>query len=225
LIATKRFHLVLPLVAYLLSPLASQAAPIVLLNDTFETENGGVGRAVFSGFTNFVAADIDLLGPNFFQNLCTSAGHNGLCVDMEGNGNGSLTTRTAYSLGTGTATIQFDLAGDQRPGRNNTVTVSLVTPTAQVLFSEQFALEDPAPFQTITRNVSVASSTTAFLRFESGGPADSFGLLLDNVVLSAEAATNSGPGPVVSIPEPAGMLLIAVGMFGAALTRRPSSPV
>jgi hypothetical protein len=205
--------------AVLASLATSQAGATVLLNDTFDAENGGVGQGVYSGFANFTAADVDLLGPGFFASLCQAAGHNNLCVDMEGNGNGSLTTKTAYALGTGSAGIQFDLAGDQRPGRNNTVTVSLVTPAGQMLFSEQFALEDPAPFQTISRTVNIAAPTTAFLRFESGGPADSFGLLLDNVVLSAEAATSPDPGTGSNIPEPAGLLLIAAGLVGAAVSR------
>jgi len=217
---TKRRRLALPFLAFLLTSLASQAAPTVLLNDTFDTENGGVGRGVYSGFTNFIVADVDLLGPNFFGSLCTSAGHNNLCVDMEGNGNGSLTTRTAYSFGTGSATIQFDLAGDQRTGLNNTVTVSLITPTAQVLFSEVFTLEDPAPFQTISRNVSIAAPTRAFLRFASGGPADSFGLLLDNVLLLGDSGGPSGDsGGPSTVPEPSSMLLIAAGLLGAAMTR------
>ena len=216
----KSFRAALSLFAVVLACAATpEAQGAVLLNDTFDAENGGVGHAVYSGFANFTAADVDLLGPTFFANLCQAAGHNNLCVDMEGNGNGSLTTKTAYALGTGSANIQFDLAGDQRSGRNNTVTVSLVTPAAQVLFSEQFALEDPASFRTISRKVSIATPTTAFLRFESGGPADSFGLLLDNVVLSAEAGTNPGPGPDSNIPEPAGVLLMVAGLLGAGMVR------
>lgn len=216
----KAFRTAVSVLAFVASLATSQAGATVLLNDTFDSENGGSGRGVWNGFANFTAADIDLLGPGFFGNLCEAAGHNNLCVDMEGNGNGSLTTKTAYAFGTGTAGIQFDLAGDQRTGLHNTITVSLVTPAAQVLFSEQFGLEDPAPFQTISRSVNIAAPTTAFLRFESGGPADSFGLLLDNVVLSAEAASSADPPPGATVPEPAGVLLIAAGLFGAAVARR-----
>src|SRR3954471_7838012 len=103
---TKRLAVALSLIACLLASLAtSQAGAAVLLNDTFDTENGGVGQGVYSAFANFTTADVDLLGPGFFASLCEAAGHNNLCVDMEGNGNGSLTTRTSYALGAGSAGI------------------------------------------------------------------------------------------------------------------------
>src|SRR3954471_24430300 len=100
---TKRLLVALSLIACLASLATSRAGAAVLLNDTFDTENGGVGQGVYNGFANFISADIDLLGPTFFGNLCEAAGHNSLCVDMEGNGNGSLATKTTYTFGTGLA--------------------------------------------------------------------------------------------------------------------------
>ena len=193
------------------------AAQTVLLNDTFDSENGGVGAAEFSGFANFVAANIDLLAPGYFFNLCQAAGGSTPCVDMEGSGNGSLTTRTAYALAPGAVTISFDLAGDQRGHSNNTVTASLTSTLGTVLFSEVFNLPGDADFTSFTRNVVLSEATTARLSFLSGGPADSFGMLLDNVVLTAGTAVTT------PIPEPSSLALVAGGMAllaGVARRRR-----
>jgi len=188
----------------------------VLLNDNFNNENGGNGAGVYSGFANFVAADIDLLAPGFFFNLCQSAGDNTPCLDMEGNGNGSLTTRTAYTLPTGTVGLRFDLAGSQRGGLDKNVTVSLITTLGASLYSEVFTLPSSAPFSTVSRNISLGSTETAFLRFQSSGVADSFGLLLDNVALIADVAPNA-------VPEPSSYGLVAASLAALTWVRRRRS--
>lgn len=192
------------------------AAQTVLLDENFNSENGGTGAAEFSGFTNFIGANVDLLAPGYFFNLCQLAGGSTPCVDMEGSGNGSLTTRTAYALAPGGVTIRFDLAGDQRGHSNNTVTASLTSTLGTVLYSEVFSLAGDADFTTFTRNITVADATTARLSFLSGGPADSFGMLLDNVVLTAGTAVTS------PVPEPSNLALVGAGIavVGAAARRR-----
>ncbi len=195
---------------------APAAAQTVLLNETFNSENGGAGAAEYSGFANWSATNVDLLAPGYFFNLCQAAGGSTPCVDMEGSGNGSMTTRTAFDLAPGGVTIQFDLAGDQRGRSNNTVTASLVSTLGAVLFSEVFSLSADADFTTFTRTFTLAQATSARLGFLSGGPADSMGLLLDNVVLTA------GTAVATPVPEPSSLLLLGGGfaLIGAAVRRR-----
>ena len=199
--------------------LACAAAPAtaqtVLLNDNFNAENAGAGAAEYSGFAHWSAANVDLLAPGYFFNLCQAAGGSTPCIDMEGSGNGSLTTKVAFDLAPGGVTIQFDLAGDQRGHDNNTVTASLVSTLGAVLFSEVFSVPGDADFTTFTRTVTLADATSARLRFLSGGPADSFGMLLDNVVLSAGGAV------ATPVPEPSSVILLGGGLaLVGSLARR-----
>ena len=116
----------------------------------------------------------------------------------------------------GGVTIQFDLAGDQRGRGNNTVTASLVSTLGAVLFSEVFSLAVDADFTTFTRTVTLAEATSARLSFLSGGPADSMGMLLDNVVFTAGAVV------ATPVPEPSSVLLLGGGfaLIGAVVRRR-----
>jgi PEP-CTERM motif len=196
--------------------LAHAAPATVLLADNFDSEHGGVGSAEYSGFANFSAANVDLLAPGYFFNLCQLAGGSTPCIDMEGSGNGAMTTRTAYDLAPGIVTLQFDLAGDQRGRSGNSVDASLVSVLGEVLYSETFMLASDVDFTTFTRTVSIGAATQARLRFQSGGPAESMGMLLDNVVLSA------GGDVAAPVPEPSTWALFAGGLVavGTMLRRR-----
>jgi hypothetical protein len=197
--------------------LAHAAPATVLLADDFNTEHSGTGSAEYSGFANFSAANVDLLAPGYFYNLCELAGGSTSCIDMEGSGNGTLTTLTAYDFEAGPVTMQFDLAGDQRGRSGNSVVASLVSVFGEVLFSESFALASDADFTTFTRTISLNGATQARLRFQSYGPADSMGMLLDNVVLSAGGDVIAAP-----VPEPSTWALFAGGLLaiGATVRRR-----
>ncbi|HEY9026089.1 MAG TPA: PEP-CTERM sorting domain-containing protein [Burkholderiaceae bacterium] len=205
------------LASCLMGALLPAHAQTVLLSDNFNTEHGGVGSAEYSGFANFSAANVDLLAPGYFYNLCEAAGGSSTCIDMEGSGNGALTTLEAYTLAPGEVTMQFDLAGDQRGRSGNSVTASLVGVLGNVLFSETFALASDAAFTTFSRTISLGTETQARLHFLSNGPADSMGMLLDNVVLTA-----GGGGVIAPVPEPSTWALFVGGLLavGAVVRRR-----
>jgi PEP-CTERM motif-containing protein len=198
----------------------ARAEPTALLADSFDAEHGGVGSAEYSGFANFSAANVDLLAPGYFYNLCQAAGGTSSCIDMEGIGNGTLTTLTAYDLAPGDVTMQFDLAGDQRGRSGNSVTASLVNIFGEVLYSETFALASDAAFTTFSRTISLGTETQARLRFQSNGPADSMGMLLDNVMLSAGSGVITAP-----VPEPSTWALFVGGLVAVgAVVRRRGAP-
>ena len=193
----------------------------VLLSDNFNTEHAGAGSAEYSGFANWSAANVDLLGPGYFGNLCEAAGGSSACIDMEDSGNGTLTTLALFDLAPGDVTMQFDLAGDQRSHSGNGVIASIVSIFGQVLFSETFTLASDADFTTFSRTISLADATQARFRFQSIGPADSMGMLLDNVVLGAGPG-GTGGGVVTPVPEPSTYALFADKLLavGATIRRR-----
>jgi hypothetical protein len=195
----------------------------VILNDDFDTEHGGTGSAEYSGFANWSAANVDLLGPGYFGSLCQAAGGSSACLDMEGSGNGSLTTLAAYDLAGGTeVSFQFDLAGDQRARAGNQVRAAVTSIYGEVLFSEIFTLASDAPFQTFVRSFDIAADTMARFSFLSLGPADSMGMLLDNVsIFAGPGGGTENPGPVPApVPEPSTYALMLAGLAGVGFKIR-----
>ena len=147
-----------------------------MLEDNFDSENGGAAFTNYSGFTNWDVTDgtVDLIGNGFADFLPG----NGLYLDLDGSSAnaGTLASKTTFTLDPGEYRLQLDLAGSQ-VGGSNTVAVGLGD-----VYSESFTLPDTAPFATIIRNISVLTSTSCKLLFEHAG-GDNIGLLLDHVTL------------------------------------------
>ena len=183
--ASRRDLMALVLVAGAVASASPASAAVVLVQDGFDSENGGTAALNYSGFANWNVTDgtVDLIG-NGSSDVLPG---NGLYVDLDGSAvdAGTIESKTAFALDPGLYELKFDLAGSQR-GDTNTVTVRL-----GVVYVESFTLASSEPFTTITRTVAVASPTTATLSFEHEG-FDFVGLLLDDVRLSL--TTTAVPG-------------------------------
>jgi hypothetical protein len=186
---------------------SNAASAAILLQDSFNGENGGVGQLNYNTFTNWnvQGGTVDLIGNNFFDLLPG----NGLYLDTDGStGNaGILTSRTAFTFNPGDVVdLSFRLAGDRRNNGLNSVIVSLGS-----LLNETFTLPSNQPFTSFTRTINVSSLTTANLAFEGVG-GDNFGILLDDVTLSR----------TTSVPEPSSWLgALALGVVGTvSLSKR-----
>ncbi len=198
------------LVAVALASLAAapHASAQVLLSDTFNSENGGVGQLNYTGFANFNAGNIDLIGNGYFDTIPG----NGLYVDLSGNSSGSITSKTDYTLAPGAYELQFDLGNPGRGGYN--VAANSTTVTLGTVYSQTFQLPVADAFTTFTEDFTVSSAATGYLSFAENNPTPT-GDYLDNVQLSKLNA----PVPEASTTVSLGLLL-TLGLGGVTLARK-----
>ena len=180
--------------------LAGTANAAIIFSDDFDGE--GPWSLDFDSFSQWTVSDgtVDLIGVGTPYDFLPG---NGLYVDMDGSsGNAGKLTSIAINLAAGTYTLQFDLAGNQRNGSTESVTVQV---NMGSLVSDSISLAQNADFTTFQYTFSVAAPTVVNLSFEGAG-GDNVGMLLDNVS--------------VSIPEPGTLALLGLGLVGAGFARR-----
>ena len=189
-------------------------ADTVLLDDDFDTENGGVGLLNYVSFDNWSISDgtVDLIGsPAFFELLPPG---NGLYVDLDGSTNDSgIMTSEVFELEACEYELQFDLAGNHRDNGQDSVDVSL-----GALFSEQFTMDDDDALTTITRQIPVGSPTSESIVFAGLGN-DNIGLLLDDVKFTQLDCSVPVAGELLSLDSSA---LVITGLTGSAAWMIPA---
>ena len=206
--------LVLPavfgLVSFIGTPPPASAA--ILFQDNFNTE-GASSALNFNAFHNWTVDNgtVDLIRSGDFGINC--AGGSGLCVDMDGStGNaGRMVSIATFNLVAGNFyTFSLDYSGSQRSGTDAFIFgfleggVSIASSAvSDIPFGEPFG---PANL------FSFLGNHTVNLYIEGVG-GDNVGAIIDNVRLD-------GPDENGSVPEPATLALMGLGLAGLATFRR-----
>jgi hypothetical protein len=183
----------------LLSGVTGHAA--VLLNDNFNTENGGVGQLNYSSFANFniTGGAADLIGNGFFDFYPG----NGLYVDICGSASACADLTTKQTFGAGSYTVTLVIAGNARDNGTDAVNFSFGS------FSTSFPLTE---FQQATEIENITLAAPSQLTISDQGL---FGPLIGDVLLSVEVQTAGS-----KVPEPTTLTLLGSALIGLGIIRR-----
>ncbi|MCG8312950.1 MAG: PEP-CTERM sorting domain-containing protein [Pseudomonadales bacterium] len=192
--------------ALLALSLSTSASAAVIFEDNFDSEAGLPGQHAlnYNSFSNWSVTNgtVDVVSSGGWGISCVDG--TGKCVDLDGStGDAGIFTSSALTLGPGDYLLSFDISGNQRNHRADSLAVTLGG-----FFSDSYDLASNSPWTTITHAFTVAAATTSSFVFNHSG-GDNIGIMLDNVSLHS-----------VEIPEPSSILIFGLGLFGLGLARR-----
>lgn len=217
---------------------AHSATAQILLQDNFNTENGGNSSLNYAGFANWTAiGQVDLVKSGDFGISC--AGGVGACVDLDGtSGPGTLRSVQNFAFSAGDLMrITFDISGSQRVGSADQFQLgfnfggnlqlssylglggfSAVTsgPTTLSAFAAAVSINGAAPF--VSWGFQFTAAQAGNVRYELGtSSADNIGPILDNILV--ERVTSRSV-----VPEPSTWAMLGLGLsaLGVAARRRRS---
>lgn len=178
--------------------LSQPARSALLFSDNFDANTAGL-NAVPTGWSIANNGTVDVIGVGTAHDFIPG---NGLYVDLDGStSSAGLLTQSFGTLGAGSYTATFDLAGSHR-GTAETVTVDF----GGVVQSYTLQAGDGWTSFSISVNSLGGPLSLSFLN--SGG--DNVGALLDRVTVSMTSA----------VPEPASVPLMLAGLLTLGWSRR-----
>lgn len=206
----------LVIVASLAGALAAGPAHAgIIFSDNFDADNAS-SALNFNSLINWTVSGgtIDYIRSGGFGIGCV--GGTGGCLDLDGStGNaGRITTRQVFDFDDGVQYVfELALSGNQRGGASDSVNFGLISEdTGFVSFLTAGPLAPNAPFATFGGSLMGQDFSGNWRFFIEGVGGDNVGAILDDVVLRDNRATN--------VPEPATLLLTAMGLLAAAGVRR-----
>jgi hypothetical protein len=187
-----------------------------VLSENFDELTPAAAVMSVGQFSAISGTNIDIVGSlngSFFPGLCLGP-ESGNCIDLDGsNGLSQAILQSNATFPAGTYFLSFNLIGSQR-GNTTSTTVTFGP------YNQTFTLASGDVSSGIVSNVAVTLTTPSHLTFTSNTPGNS-GSLLDNVVITSNAAPSATPAPAT-------LWLVILGcmtLLGYALWMRRSGAI
>lgn len=190
----------------------AQAVPVVVFQDTFDSNAAGLNSTP-SGWT-VSDGTVDIIASGSFGISC--AGGSGVCIDMDGStGDAGVMTTNSVFTNSGAAsfwTLEFDVSGNQRTSGSDSMAVTFDGVTNVV-----GPLAGNAPFVHLSFIIPAAAGSSSTISFDHLG-GDNVGLILDNVTLYIDRRSDT------AVPEPGTLVLLGAGLASLAVAVRRRRP-